>query len=141
MKQLLFALSVALLLAGCGGGQPPFPVESALDTAVIHYTNNTCLVTITVHRDRRAQSKSNCINYSSTTTTLPATVVSLLFGDLEAAQPLSGLVSCPAVDISMTIAWNGQQSPNVGTCTGTTTAEQNLAYEIEDVITGFTPIP
>jgi hypothetical protein len=116
-------------------------VESALDTAVIHYTNNTCLVTITVHRDRSAQSKSNCINYSSTTTTLPATVVSLLFGDLEAAQPLSGLVSCPAVDISMTIAWNGQQSPNVGTCTGTTTAEQNLAYEIEDVITGFTPIP
>jgi hypothetical protein len=141
MKKPLFTLCMTLFLAGCGGGgQPPFPTESAFDTAVIHYVNNTCTVDITVHRDRTAQSKSSCSNWESTTATLPPTIVSLLFSDLEAAQPLNGLLSCPTVDISMTIAWNGQQSPNVGACAGTGTAEQNLAYEIEDVITGFTPI-
>lgn len=136
-------LVVALigLLSACGGGgQPPFAVESAIDTAVIHYTNNACTVTITVHRDRTAQSKSSCPNWESTTTTLPPTIVSLLFSDLAAAQPLDALLACPAVDISMSIAWDGQQTPNVGTCTGTGTAEQNLAYEIEDVITSFTPV-
>lgn len=139
LRSLLVAL-IGLLSACGGGGQPSFPVESASDTAVIHYTNNTCTVTITVHRDRTAQSQSNCSNWESTTTTLPPTIVSLLFTDLQAAQPLNALLACPAVDISMSISWNGQQSPNVGACTGTNTAEQNLAYEIEDVITSFTPI-
>lgn len=143
MRVAIGTLAVALigLLSACGGGgQPPFPVESANDTAVIHYTNNTCTVTVTVHRDQTAQSKSSCSNWKSTTTTLPPTIVSLLFSDLQAAQPLNALLACPSVDISMSISWNGQQSPNVGTCTGTGTAEQNLAYEIEDVIASFTPV-
>ena len=130
-----------MVVSACGsGGQPRFPVESALDTAVIRYTNNTCTVTITVHRDRTAQSTSTCINYSSTTTTLPPAIVSLLFGDLQAAQPLNTLLPCPTADISMSIAWNGQESPHIETCAGTGSAEQNLVYEIEDVITSFTPV-
>jgi hypothetical protein len=141
MRAAFRSMAVALigLLCACGGGgQTPFPVESANDTAVIHYTNNACSVTVTVHRDQTAQSTSNCSNWKSTTTTLPQTIVSLLFSDLQAAQPLNALVACPAVDISMSIAWNGQQSPNVGICTGTSTAEQNLVSEIEDIISSFT---
>lgn len=49
-------------------------------------------------------------------------------------------LTCPSVDISMSIDWNDQQSPNIGTCTGTGTAEQNLVFEIEDVVTSFTPV-
>lgn len=143
MRVAVRYLLVALVwsLYACGGGQPPFPVESAADTAVIHYTNGSCTVTITVHRDRRAQSKSTCINYASTTTTLPPTIVSLLFSDLQAAQPLNALLTCPSgFDISMAIAWSGQQSPNIGSCTGTGISEQNLAYEIEDIVTSFIPV-
>jgi len=143
LRVAIRCLAVALigLLSACGGGsQPPFPIEGANDTAIIHYTNNTCTVTVTVHRDRTAQSKSSCSNWESTTTTLSPTVVSLLFSDLQAAQPLNALPACPSVDISMSIEWNGQQSPNVGICTGTGTAEQNLAYEIEDVMASFTPV-
>jgi hypothetical protein len=146
---IIAALSVlALTACGGGGGQPPFRTESASDTALIRYTNNACVVDITVHSDRTAQSQSTCpANWLSTTTTLPATIVSPLFGDLQSAQPLNALLACPTSsgipnqNVSMSIAWNGQQSPNVGTCTGTGTAEQNLAYDIADVVVSFEPLP
>lgn len=142
--RIAFGFLVVTLLSACTGGgsaQPPFPVESAYDTAVIQHTNNACILTVTVHRDRTAQSTSSCTNFNSTRTTLPPIIVSQLFSDVQAAQPVNALLACPTVDISTTIAWNNQQSPNIGTCTGTSTAEQNLAYDIQIVITSFTPLP
>ena len=137
-----FILALAALLSACGGrGQAPFPVESAFDTAVVDYANGPCTVVITVHRDRTAQSKSACVNWRSGTATLPPTVVSLLFSDLQAAQPLNTLLACPGVDVSTSVAWNDQQTPSIGTCAGTSTAEQNLAYEVSDVVTAFIPMP
>jgi len=143
MRTALRCLGITLiaLLSACtgsSGGQPPFPVESAFDTAVIQHMNNTCTVTITVHRDRTAQSNSTCSTFQSATTTLSSTVVSLLFSDLQAAQPINELIACPGVDISTSIAWNGQQSPSIGTCTGTSTAEQDLVNEVQDVLASFT---
>ena len=121
----------------------PFPAESAYDTAVILSTNNMCTSTYTVHRDGGAQrGAQNCGSENGTkTVTLAPEVVSLLFGDLQAAQPLNALPTCIGVDTSMKIAWNGQQSPAIGTCSASTPTEQALAYEIEDVIVSFVPTP
>ena len=140
----LIAVAV-LLLSACAGRSTavPFPSESAYDTAVIKSLNNTCTNTYTVHRDGGAQRVAqNCGSDSGTkTVTLAPEVTSLFFSDLQAAQPLNALPACIGVDTSIAIAWNGQQSPSIGTCSASTPSEQALAYEIGDVIVSFVPVP
>lgn len=138
----LFALLVCL--AGCGGnGAAPFPVGNADDTAVIKATNLTCSTTYTVHRDgSAAQTGSTACGSGSQSITLPAATVSSFFAALQAAQPLSGLTPCMTVDVSMTVTWGGQQSPNLfGECGGTSQAEQTLSAQAGLVVNSFLPAP
>lgn len=141
MLRRISALLLAGGLAGCGGGQPAFPAESAYDTAVIQTEINVCTTTYTVHRDGSAQRVTDTCGSGTKTTRLPSSIVAALFSDLAAAQPLNALVRCPTVDTSVTIAWNGQQSPNIGACTGSSSAEQSLSGDVSVVITSFTPLP
>lgn len=136
-------LGASVCLSACGGGgQPPFRIESAYDTAVIQTDMNVCNAMYTVHRDGSAQRVTQTCGGGTVTETLPPTIVSTLFSDLQAAQPLSALPACPSVDTSIAVAWNGEQSRNIsGPCIGTNPAEQTLAQQVSVVVTAFEPVP
>lgn len=135
-------LALAVCTAGCGGnnGPAPFPVESAYNTAVIQTLSNVCTTTYTVHRDGSAQRATQSCGGGTKTLTLPTAIVSNLFNDLAAAQPLASLQSCLTVDTATTVSWNGQQSPNIVTPCGSA-AEQTLSQQLSTVITAFEPVP
>jgi hypothetical protein len=133
-----------MMLTACGGAgdpQPAFPQESAAQTAVIQYDVDVCSATYTVHRDGTAQrtSQSQGCNTATITTTLPSSVASKLFADLQSAQPLSALPDAgPGVDTFASIGWNGEQSPDIIRANGTTsTIEQSLLNDIYAVVQQF----
>jgi hypothetical protein len=146
-KRVLFALTACgvVALSGCGGGvtpaprggvPAPFPVESAFDTAVIQSHGNACRTTYTVHRDGTAQRAVQSCGSGTVNTTLSPTTVSKLFSDLQAAQPLSALPDALTVDISVTVSWNDQQTPNIQG-SGTNSIEDTLLKDINAVTGSF----
>lgn len=144
LSQRSFVFS-AVLLHGCGASSKPVPfrVESAYDTAVIQERNNACVTSYAVHRDGSAQKTSqNCQgDNGAKAITLGAQVAAQLFGDLQAAQPLSALPPCIGVDTSTSIAWNGQQTPGIGACPGSTSSELALLGDVSSVTVRFEPVP
>jgi hypothetical protein len=144
MPKLCLFMCLAALLAGCGGGagQPPFPIESAFDTATIADSINTSITTYTVHRDGTAQrvTRTCCPQASSSPTnkTLPPAVVAKLFADLAAAQPLNALPSGLNSDFALTISWNGDQTPNLKAGLPTPNAtEQTLLNDADAIAAAF----
>lgn len=113
---VLASTALIAVVSACGGnGSSPtvFPSESPTYTAVIVASNNACNTSYTVHRDGTAQRVVQSCGSGTLDETLPATVTSKLFADLQAAQPLDTLPQALTVDTSTTIAWDSQQSPNI----------------------------
>jgi hypothetical protein len=144
MHKNIFAVCLVSLLAACGGGgsQPPFPVESAYDTAMIVSSANTSSTTYTVHRDGTAQRvwQSCCPQNTSgaLTKTIPVSLSSKVFDDLQAAQPLGALPSGLNSDFALTISWNGQQTPNLEGVFSTRNAmDQTLLTDADAIIAEF----
>jgi hypothetical protein len=140
----LFAVCVVCVAAlpGCGENGAVPRVYAPAQTAVIVSTNNVCVTTYTIHDDGTAKRTSQaCPQNAAKSETLPITIASNLFSDLQTAQPLSALPACPTVDTSLTVAWNGQQSRNLGACTISSPAEIALAEQIALVMTAFEPVP
>ncbi len=119
------------LLAACAG-PASIPVESAADTAVIQESANTCATTYTVHRDGTAQRTVQTCGSGTLNETLPPSVTSKLFSDLQSAQPLGALPRALTVDTDLIIAWNAQQTPNIEGA-GTNVIEQSLLGDVKTI--------
>lgn len=89
------------------------PSNNPADTAVLTTFGGggpSFATVYTVHRDGSAERSSPS---GKVTATLSGSIVAKLFSDLQAAQPLSALPPTIAVDTSLTISWNRQQTPNI----------------------------
>ena len=127
-------------VAACGGGASPAMPKTytPAQTAIIEYGSNACVTSYTVHDDGTAQRSysSECPPQSSTSVTVPGAVVSKLFADLQAAQPLNALPRALTVDTSTQIAWNGQQTPNIRGA-GAKSIEHTLMADVDTVVQVF----
>lgn len=147
MRVAITYLTIALiaLLTGCGGGsvaQPPFPIESAFDTATIEVDMNTTTTMYTVHRDGTAKRvvQACCPQSTSSPTNkaLPVSLTGKLFTDLEAAQPLNALPSGVNSDFALLVSWNGQETPNLEGFFSTPNAmEQTLLNDADAIVAAF----
>lgn len=129
---------VACLLAACGGGSAGLPKSyTPAQTVVIEYGFNACVTSYTVHDDGNAQIaySSQCPAQNAATAIVPSAVVSKLFADLQAAQPLNALPRALTVDTSTQITWNGQQTPNI--MPAVNTIEQTLLNDAGSVVQAF----
>jgi hypothetical protein len=143
MHKNIFAVCLVSLLAAWGGGgsQPPFPVESAYDTAMIVSSANTSSTTYTVHRGTAQRVWQSCCPQNTSgalTKTIPVSLSSKVFDDLQAAQPLGALPSGLNSDFALTISWNGQQTPNLEGVFSTPNAmDQTLLTDADAIIAEF----
>jgi hypothetical protein len=140
-----FIVGLIGLLFGCGRGgatQPPFPPESAYDTATIEVDLNTTTTSYMVHRDGTAQrvTQTCCPQSTSSPTNkaIPVSLSSKLFTDLQAAQPLNALPSGLNSDFALTVSWNGQETPNLEAVFAMPdTMEQTLLNDADAIVAAF----
>jgi hypothetical protein len=134
---------LSISLSACGGAaQPVFPIESPSDTATIQTSVNTLITTYTVHRDGTVQRVTQTCcpqnTSSSRNATIPVSLSSKLFTDLQAAQPLRALPSGLNSDFALIVSWNGQQTPNLEGVLSTPNAmEQTLLSDADAIAAAF----